>query len=57
MTTYNVRVSVVMLVDAISERDAIKQLQDSLRRHDFEPYASDADAFESNRGTPAEPLP
>jgi hypothetical protein len=57
MTVYNVKASVVGLVEAADEDDAVIQLQDSLRRHGFDPYQGDGDALESERGVPAAPLP
>lgn len=52
MTIYNVKTSVVALIDAENESAAIAELHRLLRREGFEPYDGDEpEAFES------EPVP
>lgn len=48
MTTFNVRVSVVELVDAASEEEACDIVERRLRALDFTVYGT-SDAFESER--------
>lgn len=47
MAIYNVRQTVVALVEASTDAEAIVKLRESLTRRGFEPYETGGDAFES----------
>lgn len=53
---FNVRVAVVELVEAATEKEAIRLTRERLRQHGFEWYEDDADAFESEDQDPDQPL-
>ncbi len=47
MPTFNARVAVVKLLEAASADEAVTLLRSQLLASGFDPYADDADAFES----------